>query len=61
MLRKSIALAALALASALASKAGSAQARDTLLNRVHGRDADIEPRTIDVHRGTSYALDTDRH
>jgi two-component system phosphate regulon response regulator PhoB len=48
---------------------------------VHGRDADIEPRTIDVHigrlrkalnaggevdiirtvRGTSYALDTDRH
>ena len=51
MLRKSIALAALALASALASKAGSAQARDTLLNRVHGRDADIEPRTIDVHIG----------
>lgn len=51
MLHKSIALAVLTLASALASTTGSAQAHDTLCNQVHGRDADIEPRTVDVHIG----------
>ena len=51
MLHKSIALAALTLALTHALSLGLAQARDTLLNRVHGRDADIEPRTVDVHIG----------
>ena len=35
----------------LMERPGHVYSRDTLLNRVHGRDADIEPRTIDVHIG----------
>jgi two-component system phosphate regulon response regulator PhoB len=35
----------------LLERPGHVHARDTLLNRVHGRDADIEPRTVDVHIG----------
>jgi two-component system phosphate regulon response regulator PhoB len=35
----------------LLERPGHVHSRDTLLNRVHGRDADIEPRTIDVHIG----------
>ena len=36
---------------ALLERPGHVYSRDTLLNRVHGRDADVEPRTIDVHVG----------
>lgn len=35
----------------LLERPGHVYSRDTLLNRVHGRDADVEPRTIDVHIG----------
>ncbi len=35
----------------LLERPGHVHSRDTLLNRVHGRDADIEPRTVDVHVG----------
>jgi len=35
----------------LLERPGHVYSRDTLLNRVHGRDADVDPRTIDVHIG----------
>ena len=39
------------LLSVLLERPGHVHSRETLLNRVHGRDADVEPRTIDVHIG----------
>ena len=39
------------LLSTLLERPGHVYSRDTLLNRVHGRDADVELRTIDVHIG----------
>lgn len=35
----------------LLERPGHVYSRDTLLNRVHGRDADIDLRTVDVHIG----------